>query len=179
MSSNTFHCSQGREFVVQIRMAQLQHAFRARQVAQLIGPQLRQPRAGGQVVDDHRLSRTRQHSLTPVCQVPQPAGAVDGRSDIARLATVRIAQLDIAGVQTDAQPDWREVGTLQGECTGHRIAGPVESDDEAVAFALVDRADSVMRADKITQGAVQPRDGGRGLLGPGLPKPGGAFDVGK
>jgi hypothetical protein len=52
MRGNTFGCSQRREVITQIRMAQLHHPSRAGNTTQLISAQIGQPRIGGQRVNN-------------------------------------------------------------------------------------------------------------------------------
>ena len=72
-------------------------------------------------------------------QVPQPSGAIDRRSDVVTL----VAKPNFAGVDPDAQPDRRQRRSLQVQRAGHRVGGAGESDHEAVALALLNRADSI------------------------------------
>jgi hypothetical protein len=52
--------------------------------------------------------------------------------------------LYVAGVQADAEFDQCQRRALQVECAGHRVGGPGERDDEAVAFALLDGPHAVV-----------------------------------
>ena len=139
-----------------------------------MGAQIGQPRVVRQLSVTNRLGGARQHRLAAVGQVAQPAGPVDGRSDVVAL----VAQLHVAGVNADAQPDRGQRRPLQIEGAGHGVDGAAERDHEAVAFALFDRADSVVVRYQFGQCAIQfatPPS----LLGLGVPQPGRAFDVGE
>jgi hypothetical protein len=108
-----------------------------------------------------------------VCQIANACGAVDGGSDVVGFIT----QLDLAGVQANAQADWRERRSLQVERARHRVARTPERDDEAVALALFDGPHTAVATDDLGQGAVQSGKGGGHLIGLCLPQPCRAFDV--
>ncbi len=95
---NAFRGPQRGKFVARIGVAQLHNPLGPRQIAQLVRAQLRQPRIGGQVVDDQRLRRPRQQRLTAVSEVAQARRPVDRRARIVTLVT----QLYLAGVHPDA-----------------------------------------------------------------------------
>ena len=63
------------------------------------------------------LGRARQHGLAAVGQIAQPRGAVDRRADVVAL----VAQLHLAGVHADAQPDRRQRRPLQLQRARHRV----------------------------------------------------------
>ena len=71
--------------------------------------QIGQPRIGRQPVDDQVVRRARQHGLAAVRQIAQPCGPVDRRADVVAF----VAQLHLAGVHADAQPDRRQRCPLQ------------------------------------------------------------------
>ena len=98
LGGNDIGRAQGREVVVQVGMAKLHHAFGAGQIAQRVGAQIGERDTLGELVDDKRFGRTREHRLAAVGQVAEPSGAVDRRSDVVAF----IAQLHVAGVQADA-----------------------------------------------------------------------------
>ena len=75
-------------------------------------------------------------------QIAQPRRPVDRRAGVVAL----IAQLHLAGMYADAQPDRSQRGPLQRQRAGHRVAGARERGHEAVALALLDRAHPVMAA---------------------------------
>jgi hypothetical protein len=55
MGDNHAGCAQRRELNAQIGMAQLHHPLGAGQIAQLVRPQIGQPRIGRETVEDHVL----------------------------------------------------------------------------------------------------------------------------
>ena len=156
-------------------MAQLHNAFRPGQVAQRMRTEVVQPGVVGQVVDNHRLGRSRQQGLTAVTEVAKPSGAVDRRADVVAF----VAQLDLAGVDADPQPDRRKWSALQRQRARDRIAGAGEGDDEAVALPLLDRADAAVGGDQVRQRGIQPSNRGSHLCGLGLPQPRRTLDVGE
>ncbi len=103
----------------------------------------------------------------PWRQIAQPRRAVDGRAGVVAL----VAQLHLAGVHPDTQPDRGQRRSLQLEGAGHRIGGARERGHETVTLALLDRAHTVMGGDDIAHDLVEPRNRGRHLLGLGLPQP--------
>ena len=100
LCANHIRGTQWRKFVADIRMAQLDDLFRPREVTQCVGPEIGEPGVGRQVIDHHRLRRTRQHGLATMRQVAQACRAVDRRAHVVALVT----QLDLAGIQSDSQP---------------------------------------------------------------------------
>ena len=82
-------------------------------------------------------------------------------------------------MQTDPQPDRRQGCHLQGEGTGHRVTATVERDNQAVAFALLNRAHTTVLGNDWRQCAVESRDGFRHFLGLCFPELGGSFDIGE
>ena len=68
---------------------------------------------GGKVVEHHGSVVARKHRLSPVREVAEPGGAVDGRADVVAL----VAQLHFTGVHADPQPDRRQRRTLQRDRT--------------------------------------------------------------
>ena len=142
---NGFRYAQRRELVDQVGMAQLHHPLRAGQITQRVGAQIGQPHTVGEPVDHQLLGRARQHRLAAVGQIAQPRGAVDRRAGVVTL----IAQLHLAGVHPDAQPDRGQRRPLQLQRSRHRIGGAGERRHEAVALALLDRAHPVMGGDDI------------------------------
>ena len=91
--------------------------------------------SAGSRSSDQILGRARQHGLAAVGEIAQPCGPVDRRADVVAF----VAQLHLAGVHADAQPDRRERRPLQVQRARHRVAGAGERDHEAVALALLDR----------------------------------------
>jgi hypothetical protein len=89
-----------------------------------------------------------------VRQIAQPGGPIDGRPDVVAF----VAQLDLAGVQANAQPDRRQRCPLQVQRARNRIAGAGECDHEAVALALFYRPYPVVRADDLRQRAIHAGD---------------------
>ncbi len=59
-----------------------------------------------------------KHGLAAVRQIAQPRGAVDGRADVVAF----VAQLHLAGMHPDAQPDRGQRRPLQLQRAGHRVA---------------------------------------------------------
>ena len=74
-------------------------------------------------------------------QIAQPRGAIDGRPDVVGF----VAQLHFAGVHADPQFDRRKRRELQLQRERDGVAGTSEGDNEAVALALLDRADPAVR----------------------------------
>jgi hypothetical protein len=87
--------------------------------------------------------------------------------------------LDLAGVQTDPQPDRRQRCHLQVEGTCHRVTTTVEGDDEAVSFALLNRAHSATRGNDLGECAVESCDRLLHFLGLHFPELCGPFDIGE
>ena len=79
-------------------------------------------------------------------QVAQPGGAVDRRTDVVAFPAGLAAQLHVAGVDPDAQPDRRQRRPLQIQRASHRVSRPGECNYEAVALALLHRADPAIAA---------------------------------
>ena len=129
--------------------------------------QIGQPHARREPVDDQRLGRARQHGLTAVGQIPQPCGAVDGRAGVVAV----IAQLNLARVHPDAQPDRCQRRPLQLQRAGHRIRRPCERHHETVALTLLDRAHTIVGGDDLRHRLIQTSDGHGHLAGLGLPQP--------
>jgi hypothetical protein len=94
-----------------------------------VASQRNQPGAGWKIVGDDFLGRAGEHRLAAVGQIAQARSAVNGRSDVVAFVT----QLDLAGVQTDPQPDRRQGCQLQIKGTRDRVAAAVERYDQAVA----------------------------------------------
>ena len=143
--SNGIRCPQRREVVAQIGVAQLRDPHGAGEITQRMAAQVGQPCLVGKLVLDHFLGRGRDDGLAAVCQVAQPSGLVDRRARVVAL----VAQLHVAGVHPDPQLDRRQIRPLQLQRACHRIAGPGERGDEAVAFALFDRAHAVVLGDEL------------------------------
>ena len=173
MHTNAFRGTQRREIVAQVRMAELNYPFGARQIAQRVSAQIGQPGIGRQTVDDHVLGRAGQHRLPAVRQIAQPRGPIDGRTDVVAL----VAQLDLTGMDADAQPDRGQRRLLQIQGTQNGIAGAPERDHETVALALFDRPHPVVGGDGVGDGLIEARESGGHLLGLGLPQPRRTFDV--
>ena len=77
-------------------------------------------------------------------EIAQPRRPVDGGADVIAF----IAQLHLTGMHADAQSDRRQRGTLEFQRTGHRVTGPRECNDEAVALTLLDRPHPAMCGDQ-------------------------------
>ena len=127
------------------------------------------------MVEHHVFGRRRHHGLSPVRQVAEAGSSVDGRADVVPF----VAQLYLTGVQADPQPDRGERCALQFDGTRHRVAGPRESDDEAVTLTLLDGTHTVVRRDELNQCAVERRYSGGHLVRPRLPQPRRTLDVGQ
>ena len=108
-------------------------------------------------------------------QIAQSRGAVDGRAGVVAF----IAQLNLAGMHSDAQPDWRQRGALQLQRRRHRIRRAGERRHEAITFALFDGAHAAVFSDGFRHRLIEPSHRGRHLLGLALPEPCGALDVGQ
>jgi hypothetical protein len=161
------------ELVAQVGMAQLHHPFRAGQIAQPVGAQIGQPHPGREPVDHQRLGRTRQHRLPAMGQITQPRAPVDGRTRVAAI----IAQLHLAGMHRDAQPDRGQRCPLQLQRARHRVGGAGERGHETVALALLHWAHPAMGGDDIGHDVLEACDRGGHLIGLGLPQPRRALDV--
>ena len=85
-----------------------------------------------------------------MAQVAQPCGLVDGRSDV----VAPIAKLHFTGVDTDTQSDGSQSCTLQLESTVHRIAGPSERNDKAVALTLLHRSHTLVYSHAVRDDVV-------------------------
>ena len=175
MSGNGIRCPQRREVVAQIGMAQLRNPNGAGEVAQPVAAQIGQPRVIGKLVFDHFLGCGRHDGLAAVCQVAQPSGLVDRRAGVVAF----VAQLHVAGVNSDAKLDRGEFGALQVQRAPHRVAGARERGNEAVALTLFDRAYPAVLGDERRGGPVQKSDGGRHRLRPVIPQLCRALDIGK
>ncbi len=68
-----FRSTQRRKVIADVRMAQLDNAFRPRKVAQRMRSVVVQPGILGQMVDHHRLGRARQQRLAAMTQIAKPA----------------------------------------------------------------------------------------------------------
>ena len=156
-------------------MAELDDPLGPAEVAQMVTAQRKQRRAGWQMVCDDLFGRTRQHGLAAVGEVAQACRSVDRRSDVVAFVT----QLDLAGVQTDPQPDRRERCQLQVEGARHRVTAAVERDNKTVPFALFHGPHAVVRGNDVHECAVEPCDGFRHLVRLRFPQPRRAFDVGQ
>ncbi len=121
-------------------MAQLHNAFRSRQVAQRMCAEVVQPGVLWQMVEHHRLRRTRQQRLAAVAKIAKPCGAIDRRADVVAL----VAQLDLTGVHADPQPDRCERRTLQRQRTRDGVTGARERDHKTVTLALLDGTHAVV-----------------------------------
>jgi len=106
-------------------------------------------------------------------QLPQPGCAIDRRPYVVAL----VAQPNLAGVETDPQPERGQRCPLQVQRAGHRVRGAGERDHEAVALALFDWADSVTCRDDVHQHLIKAGDGGGHFISLGLPQPRRALDV--
>ena len=126
-------------------MTQLHHPLRAGQITQRVGAQIGQPGALREPVDHQRFGRPRQHGLAAVAQIAQPCGAVDGRAGVVAF----VAQLDLAGMHPDAQPDRGQRRPLQRHGSGHRIRGARERRHKTVTLTLLNRAHTIMGGDDI------------------------------
>ena len=60
----------------------------------------------GSMSSDQSFRGTRQHGLAAVSQIAQPRGPVDGRAGVVAF----VAELDLAGVHPDPQPDRGQAG---------------------------------------------------------------------
>lgn len=156
-------------------MAQLQHAFGASDVTQLMGAEIGQPGALRQIVDHQLLGGRGQHRLAAVRQIPYPRRPVDRGPHVVG----RVAELNLTGVQADPQPQRRQRRPLQRQRTCGRVAGPGERDDETVALALFDGTHSAVAVDEPRQRRVQARHRLTHLGGLVLPQGGGTLDVGQ
>ena len=108
-------------------------------------------------------------------QLTQSGGTVDGWAHV----VARIAQLHLAGVQTDSQPDRCQRCPLQIQRACYSVGRPGERDDEAVAFTLLYRTHAAVGADQLGQRVIQVGYRCAHLVGSGLPKLGGAFHIGQ
>ena len=150
MGDNAAGCAQRRELIAKIGVAQLHHPLGAGQIAQRVSPQIGQPGISRKLIDNQIACGRRQHCLPTVGQIAQPRRPVDRRADVIAL----VAQLHIAGMHPDAQPDRRQRRPLQLKRARHRISGTRKRDHEAVALALLDRAHTAMGGDDVAQQPV-------------------------
>ena len=164
---------QRRELVYKVGMAQLRHPFGVGQIAQPMGAQIGQPRVWREPLGDQFLGRAGEHGLPAMGEIAQPGGAVDRRADVVAF----VAQLDLAGMQPDAQPDRGQRGPLQLQRTGHCVGRAGERGHEAVALTLLHRPHAAVAGDDFGDRLVEACEGGGHLLGLGLPQPRGTLDV--
>ena len=164
---------QRREVVAQIRVTQLPDAFRPREIAHHVRAEVGQRRTVRELILGQRRRHSRQQRLAAVPEIPESRGAVDGRADV----VAGVAQADLAGVDSDAQPDRCQRRALQIQRARHRVRRTTEGDDEAVALPLLDRPDPGVGDECGGDGLIETRDGGGHLVGLGLPEPRRAFDV--
>ena len=108
-------------------------------------------------------------------QVPQSSGAIDRRPDVVAL----VPKPNLAGVDPDAQPDRGQRCPLQVQRTSDRVGRAGESDHEAVALALLDRADSITGGDDVQHHLIEARHSGGHLIRLGFPQPRRTLDVGQ
>ena len=100
-----------------------------------MSPKVSQPGIGRKLVDNHVLGCARQHGLAPVRQIAQPRSAIDRRTGVVAF----IAQLYLAGMQADAQPDRRKRCPLQLKRARHRVGRAGERRHKTVALGLFHR----------------------------------------
>ena len=146
-------------------MAQLHHPLGAGQITQRVGAQICQPRIGGQPIGHQVFGGARQQRLAAVAEIAQPRGSVDRRAGVVAF----IAQLDFAGMHSDAQPNRRQRRALHLQGRGNRIRGAGERGHEAVALTLFDWAHAVVGGDDLRHRLIQTCDGAGHLLGLGFP----------
>ena len=120
----------------------------AGEVAQAMAAQIGQPGVVGELVFDHFLRRGRDDGLAAVREVAYPGRLVDRRARVVAF----VAQLHITGVNADAQLDRRQIRSLQFERACHRVTGPGECGDEAVALTLFDGAYPAVLGDELRGG---------------------------
>jgi hypothetical protein len=132
-----------------------------------MSPKVSQPGIGRKLVDNHVLGCARQHGLAPVRQIAQPRSAIDRRTGVVAF----IAQLYLAGMHADAQPDRRKRCPLQLKRARHRVGRAGERRHKTVALALFHRPHSAMGGDDFGDSLVEACDRGGHLLELGLPQP--------
>src|SRR6476620_2774883 len=71
-----------RELVAKIGMTELRHSFPARDIAQLMRAQVRQPRSFRKLFEHQCLGDSGQDSLSPVREVAKSRGPIDGGADV-------------------------------------------------------------------------------------------------
>ena len=156
-------------------MGELHHLLRPGEVPQPVAAEVGQPGTLRQAVDDEVVRGPGHHRLAAVGEIAQAGRPVHGRAHVVAL----VAQLRLAGVEADTEPDGGQRGPLQIEGAGHGFGGAGEGDHEAVALALLHGAHPSMAGDRFTEDAIEARHGlGHGLR-LGFPQPGRAFDVGQ
>ena len=146
-------------------MAQLHNPLRARDTTQLMRAQNGQPTVGREPVSHQVLGAAGQQRLATVPQVAKACRAVDRRSGVVAF----VAQLDLTGVHADAQSDRCQRGALYLQRHCHRIRGAGECRDEAVTFALFDRAHPVVGGDDSRHYLIEPSQRSIHFVGLGLP----------
>ena len=116
-----------------------------------------------------------QHRLAAMRQIAQPRGAVDGRADVVAL----VAQLHLAGVHTDAQPDRRQRRPLQDRAHTPPRRWRGRTRRRSCRPRPVRRAARRRGRRAGRPSGIKSRNGGRHIVRLGLPQPRGALDVGQ
>ena len=130
--------AQRREGRAQVRVDQLPHVFRTRQVTQPGDSKTDQPEIRRQIIGDQRRSRLRDQDLAAMATRPQPGAADHGSPDIVAV----VAWLRLPGVHRDTDREPRQVcleASLRSRGGLHGIGDTGEHADHTVALTLLDR----------------------------------------
>ena len=138
-------------------MGQGKHLLGAAEIPQAMSSQVDERRALRQMIGDQVVHGPRQQRLTPMRDRPQPGAAAQRDPEVIAL----VAQLRLGRVQRDphaqihaGRPPATVQRSLSFECRRHRIGGPRERGDDAVAFSLLHRPHAAVAGDRFLQQPV-------------------------
>ena len=174
--------AQRRELTGQLRMGQLVHALGTSEVLEPVLAQVLQGDLVAELVEGQVARRRRHQHLTPERQAAKPCSTDDGHSDVVRLVT----QPGLAGVDRHPHGDrgGRRPGfalqrTLGVERRAQGVGRPAERGNDAVALALLLRANAPVSRDREVEDLVVTGHRDRHLVGRELPLLGRSLDVGE